>query len=155
MIDKKKSNKKIINIKENEPQLNILRIDLDSPDISSAKSHLMERLSYAHDIDFIHVTNIKKIELIEKTKVGAKIILNFSMSNYDNLVMLESILGDDYRKTMNALINYHKLNMNHYPDRLFDVKRYSGGKIISANKFDFTDEIKNYILNTQRKKWKN
>lgn len=135
--------------------LNLLRIDLDKLSKKSAINFLRERLGYSHDINFLKVSKIKKIELIKKTKYGVKIYLNFNLKHYNNVILLESVLGDDYRKSMNAMINYHILKMKEYPNRLFSIKRYKDGTYKNAEVEDITDEIKNYVLNERRKKWNN
>jgi len=135
-------------------ELNILKLDLDLNTKKETISYLFEKLSYAHDLSFLRINKIDKIELIKKKTYGAKIYLNFNFSNFNNLILFQSILGSDYKKEMNSLINYHKLKFN-YSNRLFDIKRYSDGSYIIAEVLDITKIIKDLINNSERKEWKN
>ena len=134
--------------------LDILRLDLDIPSQTYAIAHLQERLSYCNDVGFINIENIDRIILIKKKTYGCKIFLKIPLSSYNNVVLLESILGCGWRKCVNSLINYFLLDMKEYPNRLFDVKRYKGGKVRKAISIDVTEKISSYVLNAKRKKFK-
>ena len=131
-----------------------LKLDLDIKYKTEAEALLFDRLSYFNDIGFLNMNKINKIILVKKRTYGAKIYLNFTLKNINNQTMLESILGSDWRKGVNQLINKHKLNME-YSNRLFDIKRYKNGRIITAKHYDITAKFISYMLDPKRKVWKN
>lgn len=135
-------------------ELNILRLDLDKESKDFAINHLYKRLCYFHDIGFLYFNRIEKILLVKKRTYGAKIYLKFNLKNPNNVIMVESILGSDWRKQTNSLINYHKLNMN-YHNRLFDIKRYPGGTYKVSKLIDVTDILREMIKDKSRKTWRN
>lgn len=134
--------------------LNILRVDLDLKTKKECMNHLKERLSYFQDLNFLNFRRIKKIVLIKKKTYSVKITLDIKLKRYHSIILLESLLGSDYRKQVNCLINYNILGMKHYPDRLFTIKRYKGEGFIVAKTEDITLEIMDYIY-LDREKWKN
>jgi len=135
-------------------ELNILRLDLDEKNKSFAINHLFNRLSYFNDIGFLKITRVEKIVLVKKKTYGAKIYLKFNLKNQNNIIMIESILGSDWKKQTNSLINHHKLGML-YADRLFDIKRYPDGSYKFSDLIDITDIILEMINDKQRKRWNN
>lgn len=132
-------------------ELDILRIDLDIPRKDNAIKHLIERISYMHDIGFYPIDMIESIVLLKKSSYGCYVKLKVPLKEENNVVLFQLILGSDWRKEINTLINHHVLNME-YSNRLFIVKRYKGGKLKLGKKIDITDLIKEKILNQKRKK---
>lgn len=132
---------------------NILRIDLDIKTYNKTIKLLKERLSYMHDIRFMDISFIKKIELIYKSNYSCKIYCNHNFSP-EWIVILQLLLGSDYMKEVNTLINHFKLDMQ-YSNRMFTVKRYKNNKIIEAEIIDITNKIINYIKSNKRNKFYN
>jgi len=133
--------------------LDILKIDLDLKYHRDARLQLRDRLCYMHDLKFLDVTVIKSIELIKKTNYSAKIYLNHQFDE-KMIVILQLLLGSDWRKEVNTIINHYKLGME-YSNRMFDVKRYKHGEIKKADKQDITRTIVQYIKSSNRKINKN
>lgn len=127
---------------------NILRIDLDMETKKQCIEHIWVRLAYLNDISAFFYKNIRSITLIQKKRFGCKIILkkpiliNFS-------IHLESILGDDWRRNINVLVNYHKYNMKYY-DRIFDIKFYKDEAYITGIEHDITKIISKKVNNPKR-----
>lgn len=131
----------------------ILKIDLDIKNKKKALEIVSERLSYMHDLSFFSIENIDRIHLIKKTGFGAKIYLKKPVSIH-LLIILQLMLGSDYRKEVNTMLNFFKLEMQYF-NRLFDIKMYKDGKIKEAKIFDITQEVLDYVLDSERKKNKN
>jgi len=134
--------------------LNIVKVDLDFNSRKKVMDHLKERLSYFHDLGFLNFNKIASITIIRKKRYSVKIILKFNVKTYNSIVLLECLLGSDYRKGVNEMINHHLLNME-YSNRLFTIKRYKGEGFIVAKTEDITLEIMDYIYLGHREKWKN
>lgn len=135
-------------------ELDLLRIDLDIPRKEDAIKHLKERLSYWHDIGFYPITMIESIVLLKKSSYGAYIKLIKPLSDEKSVVLFQSLLGSDYMKETNTLINHFMLEME-YSNRLFSVKRYKNGKIKTGKKIDITNDIIKYIYSKKRIKKNN
>jgi hypothetical protein len=135
-------------------ELNILKVDLDIKFKSFAINTLIERLSYMHDLNFYDCNEIKKIELIFKTTYGCKIYLKSDLYGEKNVIIIQLLLGSDFMKEINTMLNHFKFNMN-YSNRMFDCKRYKGGQIKIGKIFDVTVEILKQVLHKQRKKYRN
>lgn len=135
-------------------ELNLLRLDLDIKRKDQTINHIFERLSYFHDIGFLPIFAIESIVLIKKSSYGAYITLMKPLKNETNVVCFQALLGSDYRKETNTLINHHILEMQ-YSNRLFTTKRYKGGKIKTAKKYDITEIIKKKVLSNRRSKYFN
>lgn len=127
---------------------NLLRIDLDLKTQKECIELLWVRLAYLNDIDGFHFKNIEKICIYKKKSYNCKIWLKNSISVAFS-IHLEMILGDDWRRNINVLINYHKLNMQYY-DRIFDIKLYPNGKIRNSKEYNITKVIKSKVLNRNR-----
>jgi len=67
------------------------------------------------------------------------------------VVTLQLMLGSDYKKEINTLINHFKLEME-YSNRLFTTKRYANGKLKTAIIIDITKEVKDFVLDNDRTK---
>lgn len=128
----------------------LLKIDLDLKRKNQSISQLKERLAYMHDLNFIDFDkNIDKIVLMKKTAYACKIYLKKDME-VRMIVIMQLLLGSDYRKEINTLINFYKLKMQYF-NRLFDIKIYKGGKIKSSEVTDVTEEIRRHIYNSRRR----
>ncbi len=132
-------------------ELKILKIDLDMKSKVSAILHLQERLAYFHDIKFFYADNIKSIDLIKKASYGARIVLNSHLPTEKDVVLFQLLLGSDYKKEVNTLLNHFKFKMD-YSNRLFTSKRYKNGEIKTAKIIDVTRQIKEYLLQGDRGK---
>lgn len=132
----------------------ILKIDLDCPSTTKTLKLLKERLSYMHDINFLKVDEcIKKIVLIHKSNWSVKIFLT---DNVDEtlIIILQLMLGSDYRKEINTMINHYRLNME-YSNRLFDIKRYKGDVLKDSKRVNVTKEVLSHVLSDKRKTYYN
>jgi len=132
-------------------ELNILKIDLDEEHYNRAIKTLKQRLSYLCDLGMFNCDLIESIFIIKKSKHSVKIYLTENLFDEKNVIILQLLLGSDYMKEVNTFMNHFKFKMS-YSNRMFDVKRYKDQSIISCTRYDVTKEIKNYILDKDRKK---
>jgi hypothetical protein len=132
-------------------ELNILKIDLDKKSFFLTIKILKQRLSYLHDLKIFSCNLIEEIVLIKKTKYSAKIYLKENLADEKNIIILQLLLGSDYMKEANTLLNHFVYKMS-YSNRMFDVKRYKNGDVICGVKYNVTNKIKQYILDKNRKK---
>jgi len=138
---------------DNKKRLDILKIDLDH--IKSKKKvidTLKERLDFLDKWNFFNLDKIICIEYIKKTNCGVIIYLNNPIT-IDMLIILQLILGSDYKKEVFTLNNYFR-KKDYYFNRLFTIKRYVDGnykksKIIDITKDILTDLIKLKIIRKQ------
>lgn len=132
----------------------VLKVDCDFDNKQDLINDLQHRLSYMNDLGFFDFEKyVKKIYCVFKSSYGVKIFLKYELDE-KQIVLLQLILGSDFRKEINTVINHFSLNME-YSNRLFDVKRYRDGSIKESEKEDITDNIRDYILSDKREKWKN
>ena len=121
----------------------ILKVDLDLNTKFVAIKQIKERLYYLITRGIIKKSYILKIELIKKTKYSCKIYLSKKLKDPITLILIQSILGDDFRRTTITLRDY-LLNpdddKNKY-NRLFDLKVYESGKFIECKKYNVTEII--------------
>ena len=129
---------------------NILKIDLDEPNKKKAIDLLKSRLAYMHDIKFFDINNIEYIKLFYKSSYGCKIKLYYSFKP-EMIIILQLLLGSDYQKEVNTMLNHFKFNME-YSNRLFLVKRYKGNLLKFAKEYDVTNSIIKFVNNSKRKK---
>lgn len=122
-----------MNIKE------ILKIDLDFKSKKKSINLLNERLKFLNEINILPIKYIIKIELIKKNNYSAKIYLKKSLKDKKDIIILQSILGTDYKHTSITFRDF-KLNIQNY-NRLFDIKRYPDGSYKKAKIFDISKEI--------------
>lgn len=134
-------------------KVDILRIDTDTRFLYQSVNQLIQRLSYLEDVGAFPIRYIDKIIASKKRKWHIKIHLNKKI-DVNLSIMIELILGDDWRRSINVLINYHALNMTYY-SRLFDIKVYPNGKILYSRKKDITDRVLSKVKSTKRKKYNN
>ncbi|MFW6282490.1 MAG: hypothetical protein ACOC1P_00350 [Minisyncoccales bacterium] len=132
-------------------ELNILKIDLDEKCYRKAFNQIRHRLCYMNDLSFFDIEIIEKIELQRKTSFGCKIYLKENLPSEKDVIMFQLLFGSDYMKEVNTILNHFKFKME-YSNRLFDCKRYKGGKIKSAKKFNVTEEIIDFVKDEKRKK---
>lgn len=119
----------------------IIKVDLDLDTIQECVELLTERLKFLNDIQMLYKSYIDKIVLIKKSKYSVKIYINKKLINELYLITIQSILGDDWKRTAITLRDYN-LNIKNY-NRLFDIKRYPNGEYIECMKFDVTYEVLN------------
>lgn len=127
---------------------NELKIDLDMDNKEDIINLLSERLKYMHDLNFFQLDNIKEINLLHKTSYAVKIEL-FEDITEELIVILQLALGSDYRKEINSLINFKKLNMRYW-NRLFTAKRYKDGSIITADEETITENVFRVIAQSNK-----
>ena len=132
---------------------NILKIDLDLDKRKDCINLIFERLSYLHDLEVFPYTHINKIVLGKKKSYNCKIYLNKDISE-KLIIILQLILGSDWKKEVNTLLNHFVLKMN-YSNRMFDIKRYPNGKLKTSKHYDITEIINKKIYSDKRKKNKN
>lgn len=133
--------------------LDLLRIDLDKRFRFQAVRQIKERLCYLNDIGVFYSDLIKKVELIKKRTYGVKIYLKQPVKSESLIIILQLLIGSDYQKEANTLLNHCKLNMQ-YSNRLFNCKRYKKGKILIAEKIDVTNDIITFIESPKRREFK-
>lgn len=129
-------------------ETNLLKIDLDIPMRKDCIKLLQERLAYLNDLGALPIEHIKSITLVKKTRIGCKIYLHVHLKA-EMIIMLQLILGSDYKKEVNTILNHFVLGME-YSNRLFDIKQYKCGKIMGASKYDATKLVKDYVLDKNR-----
>lgn len=127
---------------------NLLKIDTDTRTALETINLLKDRLSYMHDMGVFYAQGVDRIVLGFKTRWNAKIYLKKNIEPAQ-IIMFQLILGSDWRKECNTILNHYILNME-YSNRMFDIKRYNNGKVIVAKTKEVTTEIKEYILNKNR-----
>lgn len=132
-------------------ELNILKIDLDEIFYLNVIKTLKQRLSYLSDLGIFNPDIIEKVIIIKKSKHSVKIYLSKNLYNEKSVIITQLLLGSDYMKEANTLLNHFVYKMS-YSNRMFDVKRYKTGEIISCKQYDVTKEILDYIYDKQRKK---
>lgn len=122
---------------------NILRIDLDIKTKRLAVNKICYRLFYLNSIGVLKKDIIKSVTLIYKTSYSCKIMLNIDIKP-EFIIIFQLLLGSDWKKESNTTLNHYILNME-YSNRMFDVKRYPNGEIITAKKTDITKQVISYI----------
>ena len=128
----------------------ILKIDLDIKEEDLAIEELNSRLWYICGLGFFNLDRIKKIELIKKTNHSVRIFIDKEL-DVKTLVLFQLILGSDYRKEVNTLMNYYFYNMKYF-NRLFDIKRYRDGTFKKAKIKDITELVKKEVIKRLKKK---
>lgn len=126
-----------------QQETHILKVDLDIRFMDVAIKILTERLKFLSDVNILPFKHVTKIELFKKSNYSAKIYLNKDLQPM-SLILLQSILGDDWKRTAITFRDY-KMNLRNY-NRLFDVKRYVGGEYKTSKIFDVFDIIKKEIV---------
>ena len=114
----------------------VFKIDLDLKEAHDAINLLRERIKFLCDIQVLNKKYIKKIELIRKVKHSCKIYYENQPKQDWTIILLQSILGDDYKRTAITFRDY-SLGIKHY-NRLFDSKRYPDGGVVYGATSDIT-----------------
>ena len=135
--------------KARKEDLFVLKVDLDLKYKKDALASIKSRFSYMHDLGFLKFKQVESINLVKKTNYSAKIRLKKPLKDMKSIVLFQLMLGSDYRKEINTLINHYSLNMK-YSNRMFDIKRYKGGEYKIAKIIDVTTEIYKYISSGKR-----
>lgn len=130
---------------------NLLKLDYDTRFVGKVVRILSERLSYAHDLGFFYFENIEYIKLEKKTGWNARIKLKHDYPEHF-IMWFQTILGSDWMKEINTYMNHYKFGME-YSNRLFQTKRYKGGKILTAKTMDVTDIIRRKVMDKKRIKY--
>lgn len=132
----------------------VLKVDLDLKDIRQVKKQLGIRLGYLHDIHLFNFNHISLIEAGKKKTWNAKIYLKNNIKE-EQVLFLQLILGSDWRKEANTILNHYHLGMK-YSNRMFDIKIYYNlQNIMKARKVDITEDVKKRVFDKNRKPYKN
>lgn len=127
-----------------------LKVDIDIKTKKEAIKLLGERISYLHDLNIFLFTEYHRIILVKKRTYGCKCVMNHLYTD-EFIVLLQLMLGSDYRKEANSLYNRFILKMDYW-NRMFDVKVYRDGKIRKGKLVDITDEIRKIVFSKRRRK---
>jgi hypothetical protein len=126
----------------------ILKVDLDIKTKSKSIKLITERLKFLNDVNVLKFKYVKNIILVKKNTYSVKIYLNKRLTT-SNLLLFQSILGDDYKRTAVTFRDY-KLGIRHF-NRMFDTKRYITGDYIHSENTPIYELIKNKIINVEKK----
>jgi hypothetical protein len=105
----------------------IIKIDLDKYFLYFSKKELRKRLNFLYSLKIINLKDILYIEWIKKSKWSCRIHYNNTLKNELDLIIIQSVLGDDWKRTAITFRDF-KLNIENY-NRIFDYKQYSNNKI--------------------------
>ncbi|NCC70689.1 hypothetical protein EOM09_03840 [bacterium] len=119
----------------------IIKIDLDLNTQDECINQIKERINFLNKLGIIKISKIEKIQTIYKKTYSAKIFYKDNIKDDYHLILIQSILGDDWRRTSitfrDKIIGIKNFN------RLFDIKRYENGEYITASSnFYNADDIK-------------
>lgn len=119
----------------------ILKIDLDLKFKFQAIKQLKERLIFLNRVDMLKFDNIVKVELIKKKNYSCRIYLKYGFKKDKQYIaiLLQAILGSDYKHTAITLRDYY-LGIKNY-NKLFTIKRYVNGKYKQAKVIDISNII--------------
>ena len=120
-----------------------IKIDFDMDYQSELIEKLIERLNFISKLKIIDLKYIEKIILIKKSKFSARVILSKNIKNTKNLILIQSILGDDWRRTAITFRDY-ELGIRNF-NRMFDCKRYADGTYKTAINTDITEIVKSKL----------
>jgi len=126
----------------------LLKVDLDFETMEEVMTWLRKRFAYLHDIGFFDWSNVRKVEGVHKTNWAVRVMTSKPL-DVDFIVIMQLLLGSDYRKEANSLMNYYKLGMRYW-NRMFDIKRYPDGSVMEGESRDITQEIGDHIRNKDR-----
>lgn len=121
--------------------LDVLKIDLDTLTRFEAIEILKERLHFLEITQILPKKNISDIVLKHKSKYSAIIYLKKRLKDPLQLIIMQSILGDDWKRTAITFRDY-SMGIRNY-NRLFDIKRYTDGSYKFGRKEDITKEVLN------------
>ena len=120
-------------------ETNTLKVDLDMYFSLMVEKLLVERIQFLINVGILEKDIIEKIELYKKSKYSVKIYLNKFIADPKDLILIQSILGDDYKRTAITFRDY-KLGLRNW-NRMFDIKRYENGEYKEAKVWDITNKI--------------
>ena len=100
--------------------MNVIKIDLDLKTKNKCIKHLKDRLIFLNKNLILTFDNIIKIELIKKKTYSCKIYTKKKLKDPLILILIQSILGDDWRRTTITLRDL-LLGVENF-NRLFDAK---------------------------------
>lgn len=113
---------------------------------------IAERLLFLEDVGLLKINQIIKIYAFKKTNYGVKIYIKEN-TNPINIIILQAIMGDDYKRVGVTYRDY-LLKIKNY-NRLFDMKKYVNNDFIQALEFDITKKVLNYIKQKLQKQKEN
>jgi hypothetical protein len=117
----------------------IYKIDLDLENYNDVVDLLSERLYFCDKIGILPKKSISKVELILKCKYSAKIHFNKVPKSEYNIIIIQAILGDDWKR-LGITYRDFELGIKEY-NRLFDIKRYPNGSYKYSKRFDITKQV--------------
>lgn len=117
----------------------VIKIDLDLKEMHDAKNLIKDRLKFLSRVGLFDFNFIESVELLQKKTYSCKINLNIQIKDPLYLILIQSILGDDYKRTAITFRDY-KANCRNW-NRLFNIKRYSDGTYIKSKSYDITEYI--------------
>jgi len=117
----------------------IIKIDLDIQDKQEAIETINQRLSFLVKIGLFEWKYIKKVELLYKITYSCRIFINKSFTDKLDLIIFQSILGDDFKRTAITWRDYN-LGMKDF-NKLFTIKKYIDDTYITAEIIDITEII--------------
>ncbi|MHA1381428.1 MAG: hypothetical protein ACTSRG_23925 [Candidatus Helarchaeota archaeon] len=116
-------------------------MDLDIEKYYDSVNHIYERLKYLDDIKLLPKILIKRIVLIQKKNFSCKIYLKKEAKTPVHLILFQSIIGEDFKRTALTLRDF-ECGLRNF-NRMFDLKRYPDGEYISSQNLDITKKILN------------
>lgn len=122
-----------------------LKVDLDLKRKSEVMKTLKERIKFLSEMGFLNLNNILAVKLIKKKNYSVKFQFKKPFKAVRTQVMLQLMLGSDYRKEAFTLFNFMH-GINNY-NRLFDIKNY-WGEFKVAKETDITD----FVLSFKKRK---
>lgn len=120
----------------------ILKIDLDLNTKKKSIDLLTERLKFFNQTKILLFSDIENIILIKKKNFSVKIYLKKEIKSPEIIILFQSMLGDDYKRTA-ITIRDLILGIRNF-NRMFDGKLYVDGK------FKFSKEINIYLELSER-----
>lgn len=115
------------------------KVDLDIKVKNKTIDFLVERINYLIWFNIFSLQDIEKIELIHKNTYSCKIHYKREVLSPEIQIIIQSVLGDDFKRTMICLRDYN-LGINNW-NRLFDVKKNVSGDYVFGKTTDVTKTI--------------
>lgn len=117
---------------------NYLKIDFDIKSRDKVISKLVYGLIFLQDLKMVYHKEILNIQLLKKNSYSVKIKLNKKIKPV-SIIIIQAVLGDDNRRTGVCYRDY-LLKIENW-NRIFNLKQYSSGEILTADVEDITYEI--------------
>ena len=130
-------------IKNFSDRRNILKVDLDLKSKKSVLNLLNERLNFLNLTEILEFNKIEDIILIKKSKYSIKIILKKELIVSEMIIILQSVLGDDWKRTAITFRDYY-IGLRNW-NRLFDIKLYSDSTYKFSKEVSIYQEVKELI----------